>query len=215
MTVTEQAADVSAVDLAGKRVLITSGTKGIGAAIAAQATQAGAEVLVAARTRSDGVGSARFVQADVSTSEGVSALAEAARTVMGGVDVLVDNVGNPTHPPAAAWDMSDEEGGEPRRRRSGWRRSCPPAVQQPPGGDQVLGAAQVQPGQVTEAVGPVADGVGMQGQAAGDLVDLLVALQENPHRLLHVGTEATIVGQRGEVVCLESAGDVGQAQHQR
>lgn len=109
MTVSAPTIGLSAIDLVGKRVLITGGTKGIGAAIAAHATQAGADVLVAARTRSEGVETARFLQADVSTSEGVSALAEQAITVMGGVDVLVDNVGNPTHPPAAAWDMSDQD----------------------------------------------------------------------------------------------------------
>lgn len=109
MTVHAQSTPSPTLDLAGKRVLVTGGTQGIGAAIAAHATHAGADVLVAARTRADGADTARFVKADVSTPRGVSALAEEAETVLGGVDVLIDNVGNPTHPPATAWDMSDED----------------------------------------------------------------------------------------------------------
>ena len=109
MTVQAQSATSPTLDLAGKRVLVTGGTKGIGAAIAAHATRAGAHVLVAARTPADGDGTAPVVQADVSTARGVSRLAAEAESVLGGVDVLVDNVGNPTHPPAAAWDMSDED----------------------------------------------------------------------------------------------------------
>lgn len=109
MAVQAHSAAPPTLELAGRRVLVTGGTKGIGAAIAAHATRAGADVLVAARTPADGAGPAPFVQADLSTAEGVSRLAQEAETVLGGVDVLIDNVGNPTHPPAAAWDMSDED----------------------------------------------------------------------------------------------------------
>lgn len=109
MTVHARCTTFPPLDLAGKRVLVTGDTLGIGAAIAAHAARAGADVLVAARARADEAGTARFVKADLSNPRGVSALAEDAEVAPGGVDVLVDNVGNPTHPPAAAWDMSDED----------------------------------------------------------------------------------------------------------
>lgn len=46
---------------------------------------------------------------DVSTPDGVAALVDEATRLLGGVDVLINNVGNPTHPPAAAWEMVDED----------------------------------------------------------------------------------------------------------
>lgn len=96
------------IDLSGARVLITGGTKGIGAAIAVHAAQAGAQVVAAARSRAEEFSTVRVVQADVSTPEGVSTLIERSTQLLGGIDVLVNNVGNPTHPPAAAWEMTDE-----------------------------------------------------------------------------------------------------------
>lgn len=99
-------------DLSGSRVLVTGGTKGIGAAIATRAAEAGADVVAAARTpartSAEDLSSALFIQADVSTPEGVAALVEESTRVLGGIDVLVNNVGNPTHPPAVAWEMADE-----------------------------------------------------------------------------------------------------------
>lgn len=51
---------------------------------------------------------AHFVQADVSTREGVAALVQESTRILGGIDVLINNVGNPTHPPGPAWEMADE-----------------------------------------------------------------------------------------------------------
>jgi NAD(P)-dependent dehydrogenase (short-subunit alcohol dehydrogenase family) len=97
-----------AAELAGQRVLITGGTKGIGAAIAMHAELAGADVLVAARRMPSSPVAGRFIHADVSTPEGVTTLAEEAAATLGGIDILVNNVGNPTHPPANVLETSDE-----------------------------------------------------------------------------------------------------------
>lgn len=81
-------------DLKGKRALVTGGTRGIGAAVVHHLLDAGAEVLTTARsaagTAPEGAG---FVAADVTTAAGAEALAGAAQERLGGVDILVHNVG--------------------------------------------------------------------------------------------------------------------------
>ncbi|MGY0498910.1 SDR family oxidoreductase [Nocardia sp. FBN12] len=81
-------------EFAGKRALVTGGTRGIGAAVVRGLLDAGAEVLTTARsatgTAPEG---ATFVAADVRTQAGAQALSTAAREVLGGVDILVHNAG--------------------------------------------------------------------------------------------------------------------------
>ncbi|WP_459547586.1 SDR family oxidoreductase [Nocardia sp. X0981] len=81
-------------ELAGKRALVTGGSRGIGAAVVRRLLDAGAEVLTTARSAPSTVpGGAVFVEADVRTRAGTEALATAAQEVFGGVDVLVHNAG--------------------------------------------------------------------------------------------------------------------------
>ena len=90
--------------LPGARVLITGGTRGIGAATARRFLEAGAEVVVASRTPVD-EDLGRFVQADVATADGVDELARRAVETMGGVDVVVSNAGSQSYNdvPAVSW----------------------------------------------------------------------------------------------------------------
>lgn len=81
-------------ELSGRRVLVTGGSRGIGAAIAQRLLDAGAKVVVTARSRNaETPAGATFVAGDVSTPEGVKEIARAALAALGGLDILVNNAG--------------------------------------------------------------------------------------------------------------------------
>ncbi|OJH40237.1 oxidoreductase [Cystobacter ferrugineus] len=81
-------------EFTGRRALVTGGSRGIGATIAQRLLDGGAEVVVAARSRSDVTpAAATFISGDVSTSEGAKAIAAEALAALGGLDILVNNAG--------------------------------------------------------------------------------------------------------------------------
>jgi NAD(P)-dependent dehydrogenase (short-subunit alcohol dehydrogenase family) len=90
-------------ELAGLRALVTGGGSGIGAAIAARLKQGGAEVLVV----DVDPGTSPDVVADVADTEAVDGLFTEVAGRMGGLDVLVNNVGV-AGPTAAVDEMAPE-----------------------------------------------------------------------------------------------------------
>lgn len=96
------------VDLTGKRVLITSGTRGAGAATVALFRQLGADVLTCARSRPAGFPTELFVAADLTTPAGVAIVADAARERLQEVDILVHMLGGSTAPAGGFSALSDE-----------------------------------------------------------------------------------------------------------
>jgi NAD(P)-dependent dehydrogenase (short-subunit alcohol dehydrogenase family) len=97
-------------ELIGRRALVTGGSRGIGAAIAQRLLDAGAKVVVAARTRSDDTpAAATFVAGDVTASESVEAIATKATAALGGLDILVNNAGGGRAFLQGSWTIPDKE----------------------------------------------------------------------------------------------------------
>lgn len=86
------------LSLEGKRALVTSGTRGAGAATVALFRELGAQVLTVARSAVDGSSDGMFVAADLTTAEGCEAVASSVRDTMGGVDILVHMLGGSSAP---------------------------------------------------------------------------------------------------------------------
>jgi NAD(P)-dependent dehydrogenase (short-subunit alcohol dehydrogenase family) len=96
------------VSLAGKKALVTGGTRGLGAAIAARLAAAGVEVVVSARTVDDRAG-LPFIQADMSDTQQVAAVAEQAQERLGRVDLLVSNAGHQTRRPEGIFSFTEKD----------------------------------------------------------------------------------------------------------
>ena len=103
------------LDLTGRVVVVTGGSRGIGRGIAERFAEAGAAVLIGAlKARAeaeavrDGIvargGRAAVALADVSTEAGARAVMAEAQAALGGLDVLVNNAG--TYPVTPLLEMS-------------------------------------------------------------------------------------------------------------
>ena len=83
-----------ATEFAGRRAIVTGGSRGIGAAIVQRLLDGGATVVTPARTATDETPkAATFLQGDISNLAGVQAFAAAALDELGGVDIVVNNAG--------------------------------------------------------------------------------------------------------------------------
>lgn len=94
----------------GKRILVTGGTKGIGEAIVKRLKSAGGTIITTARSIPDDTqGSDLFIQADVSTPEGVAKIVKEVLESFGGVDILINNVGGSSTPAGGALSLNDDD----------------------------------------------------------------------------------------------------------
>ena len=74
-------------EFAGKRVLITGGTKGLGRATVERFLAGGARVITSARSNPEPIDGVEFVPADLTTAEGGEAFARAALDRLDGIDI--------------------------------------------------------------------------------------------------------------------------------
>jgi 3-oxoacyl-[acyl-carrier protein] reductase len=110
MTIVVAKADtVVAVDLGleGKRCLVTGSTAGIGVEVARQLAAEGARVVSSGRRDAPGVGEEAHVVADLSHPGGPEWVVSEAADALGGLDVLVNNVGAARH--ARFEEVGDDE----------------------------------------------------------------------------------------------------------
>jgi NAD(P)-dependent dehydrogenase (short-subunit alcohol dehydrogenase family) len=71
----------------GKRILVTGGTRGIGAAIVDRLTAGGGQVITTGRSLRSGTSRDGFVQADISTADGLAEIVRAVTERLGGIDM--------------------------------------------------------------------------------------------------------------------------------
>lgn len=99
----------SILNLEGKRALITSGTRGAGAATVALFQKLGAQVLTTARTKPEEMADALFVAADLTTADGCATVAAEARQRLGHVDVMVHMLGGSSAPAGGFEALTESE----------------------------------------------------------------------------------------------------------
>lgn len=81
-------------EFAGRRALVTGGSRGVGAAVAQRLINSGATVVTSARSRHDETPKgSTFISADIRTAESARRLVDAALEALGGLDILVNNAG--------------------------------------------------------------------------------------------------------------------------
>src|SRR5882672_8072257 len=94
-------------EFAGKRVLVTGGTKGAGKAIADRFQRGGATVIITARSAPEKTDN-HFIQADVSTAEGTTKVINEILNRFQGIDIMIHNVGGSSAPSGGFITVTDE-----------------------------------------------------------------------------------------------------------
>jgi 3-oxoacyl-[acyl-carrier protein] reductase len=103
--------------LAGRRAVVTGGTRGIGRGIAEVLSDAGARIVITGRDNERGAlvaseltdrgGNCSYVSADVRSAGDFAELAAQVRSTLGGLDLLVHNAG--IYPTATIEEMSEAD----------------------------------------------------------------------------------------------------------
>lgn len=90
------------LELTGKRAIVIGASRGLGAAIAQELSDEGAQVLGVSRSGGDGTDALDWpmLAADLASPDAARIIADHAQEMLGGVDILVNNCGGPA--PSAA-----------------------------------------------------------------------------------------------------------------
>lgn len=99
---------IDPTEFAGKRVLVSGGTKGLGRATVKRFLAGGARVITAARAIKDTIDGVDYVQADLTTPDGGAALAREALERLDGIDILAHVVGGSASPAGGLTALTDE-----------------------------------------------------------------------------------------------------------
>ena len=99
---------VDPAEFAGKRVLVSGGTKGLGRATVERFLAGGARVITAARAIRDTIAGVDYVEADLATPEGGATFARTALERLGGIDILAHVVGGSGSPAGGFVALTDE-----------------------------------------------------------------------------------------------------------
>ena len=99
---------IDPAEFAGKRVLVSGGTKGLGRATVDRFLAGGAKVITAARGAVEPVDGVEFVQADLMTADGGEAFARAALERLGGIDILAHVLGGSATPGGGFTALTDD-----------------------------------------------------------------------------------------------------------
>src|SRR5216117_998696 len=102
-------AKAETTEFKGRRILVTGGTRGIGEAIVNRLVRGGGDVIATARSVSPETSADRFVQADVSTRDGIESVAKAVTDRFKGLDILIHNVGGSAARGGGALALSDDD----------------------------------------------------------------------------------------------------------
>jgi NAD(P)-dependent dehydrogenase (short-subunit alcohol dehydrogenase family) len=98
------------LELAGRRALVTAGTKGVGAAAIKALTEAGVKVVAVARTVPDSSPEGiHYIASDITAADGCGTVAEGVLDRLGGIDIIVNVLGGSSAPPGGFAALSDEE----------------------------------------------------------------------------------------------------------
>jgi NAD(P)-dependent dehydrogenase (short-subunit alcohol dehydrogenase family) len=101
---------MATAEFSGKRALVTGGTKGMGEAIVRRLRGAGATVFTTARSTPVALAHPDlFVEADISTANGAATVAAQALKQLGGIDILINNVGGSSAPAGGYATLTDDD----------------------------------------------------------------------------------------------------------
>jgi NAD(P)-dependent dehydrogenase (short-subunit alcohol dehydrogenase family) len=99
---------IDSSEFENKRILITGGTRGMGAAMVDRFLAGGAKVAAVARMKPEGSPATLFVEADLLHADGSQRVVDTVMEAWDGVDILIDNLGPGTWVESDFRGLSDE-----------------------------------------------------------------------------------------------------------